>query len=468
MRRVKIVGTMGPASESPDILRRLIEAGLDVARLNFSHGTHDQHARTIGAIREAAALVGQPIAILQDLQGPRIRIGKLDAGPVSVESGQMVTLTTDDETSREAIPVTYRNLPADVKAGDRILIDDGLIELIVEEAGGKTVRCRVITGGVIRSNKGMNLPGVAVSAPTLSDKDREDLAFGLSHGVDYVALSFVRGPEDIATAREFMKKYGADAPLIAKIERPEAVERLDDLVAVADGVMIARGDLAVETSPEAVPLTQKHIIRSCNQGRVVVITATQMLESMTANPRPTRAEASDVANAVLDGTDALMLSGETAAGRYPVEAVQTMARIAEAAESGQEREPLVAPAPASSSFPAAVCAAGARAASETGARVIVTFTESGTTARLLSKERPTVPIVAYTPHEAVRRRMALYWGVLPRAMRTIPNTDDLIRELERSLREEKLAGPGDRIVILLGAPVGRRGSTNLMTLHTIA
>ena len=466
MRRAKIVGTIGPASESPVILGKLIAAGMDVARLNFSHGSHEQHARAILAIRSAAASAGRPVAILQDLQGPRIRIGNL-AEPVSVESGQTLTLTTDSQAGGSVIPVTYESLPADVKPGDRILIDDGLIELAVEEAGRQAIRCRVVTGGTIRPHKGMNLPGVAVSAPAFGEKDRADLSFGLSHGVDYVGLSFVRGPEDVLAARAWMKKYDAEAAIIAKIERPEAVERLEAIVAVADGVMIARGDLAVETSPEAVPLIQKRIIRLCNERRVIVITATQMLESMTASPRPTRAEASDVANAVLDGTDAVMLSGETASGRYPVEAVETMARIVAAAEQGLEQAPIPTQAPSPAPFPAAVCAAGARAARETGAKVVVAFTESGTTARLLSKERPPVPIVAYTPHDAVRRLMALYWGVLPRAMRTIPNTDELIRELERSLREEKLAGSGDRIVILLGAPAGTRGRTNLMKLHTI-
>lgn len=467
MRRAKIVGTIGPASESPEILGKLIASGLDVARLNFSHGSHEQHARTIAAIRSAAASAGRPIAILQDLQGPRIRIGDL-AEPVAVKSDHTITLTTDSQAGGGAIPVTYKNLPGDVKPGDRILIDDGLIELAVEDAGRQAIRCRVVTGGTIRPHKGMNLPGVAVSAPAFGEKDRADLSFGLSHGVEYVGLSFVRGPEDVLAARTWMKKYDAEAAIIAKIERPEAVERLEAIVAVADGVMIARGDLAVETSPEAVPLIQKRIIRLCNEQRVLVITATQMLESMTASPRPTRAEASDVANAVLDGTDAVMLSGETASGRYPVEALETMARIVAAAEQGLEQAPIPSQAPSPTPFPAAVCAAGARAARETGARVVVAFTESGTTARLLSKERPPVPIVAYTPHDAVRRRMALYWGVLPRAMRTISNTDELIRELERSLREEKLAGSGDRIVILLGAPAGARGSTNLMKLHTIA
>ena len=467
MRRTKIVCTIGPASESLETLQKLIAAGLDVARLNFSHGTHEEHARAIRAIREAEAVAGRPIAILQDLQGPRIRIGKLHA-PISVQSGQTITLTTATEAGGGAIPVTYSYLPADVKPGDRILIDDGLLELAVEESSKQSIRCRVVAGGTIRPHKGMNLPGVSVSAPAFGEKDREDMAFGLSHGVEYVGLSFVRSPEDVARAREWMKKYGAEAAIIAKIERPEAVERLDEIVSVSDGVMIARGDLALETSPEAVPLIQKRIIRSCNQTRTLVVTATQMLESMTASPRPTRAEASDVANAVLDGTDAVMLSGETAVGRYPVEAVETMARIVEAAEQGQEQGPIPAQASSPSPFPAAVCGAGARAARETGAKVVVAFTESGTTARLLSKERPPMPIVVYTPHEAVRRRMALYWGVRPRAMRTIPNTDELIRELERSLREEKLAGSGDRIVILLGAPAGTRGSTNLMKLHTIA
>ena len=465
MRRAKIVCTIGPASDSPEVLRQLIAAGLDLARLNFSHGTHERHADTIRAIREASTAAERPIAILQDLQGPRIRIGAL-AQPVSVKAGTTIMLSVATDGPASSIPVTYAQLPADVKPGDRILINDGLVELVVERSEKTSVLCRVLTGGVISSHKGMNLPGVSVSAPTLGDKDREDLAFGLSHGVDYVALSFVRSPEDILSARDYMKRYGAEAAIIAKIERPEAIERLEEIVAVSDGVMIARGDLAVETSPEAVPLLQKRIIHTANARRVIVITATQMLESMTENPRPTRAEASDVANAVLDGTDAVMLSAETAAGRYPVDAVRTMARIVETAESGAV-EPMMTSATGALSFPAAICGAGARAARETNAKVAVAFTESGTTARLLSKERPPVPIVAYTPHAAIQRRMALYWGVLPRAMRTISNTDELVRELERSLREDKLAGSGDRIVILLGAPAGTRGSTNLLKLHTI-
>ncbi len=313
----------------------------------------------------------------------------------------------------------------------------------------------------------MNLPGIAVSAPTLGEKDRADLIFGLGQGVDYVALSFVRRPEDVTEAREFIKARSADVSLIAKIERPEAVERLAEILQVADGIMIGRGDLAIETSPEAVPLIQKRIIQACNQSRVPVITATEMLESMTANPRPTRAEASDVANAVFDGTDAVMLSEETAVGRYPVETVQTMVRIVEAAEGRDSGKITDVPVRFPVSFPIAACAAGARAATETAAKVIVVFTETGMTARLLSTEQPGVPIIAYTPHEAVRRRMALYKGVVPRSMRRIPNTDELIHELERSLREEKFAQTGDRIVVLLGAKTGTSGSTSLIKLHTI-
>jgi pyruvate kinase len=474
MRRAKIVATIGPASDSPAVLKLLMSAGVDVVRLNFSHGTHDEHGRTIRAVREAADAVGRPVSILQDLQGPRIRIGHLTT-PVSVSTGQSVTLTTEEAPPEGLIPITYWHLPLEVKQGDRILIDDGRIELVVETSSEKMVECRVVTSGVIKAHKGMNLPDVVVSAPTLGEKDREDLSFGLAHGVDYVALSFVRRPEDLNEARDFIRAKGADIPVIAKIERPEAVARLEEILRVSDGIMIARGDLAIETSPEAVPWIQKRLIQACNQSRVPVITATEMLESMTENRRPTRAEASDVANAVFDGTDAVMLSEETAIGRYPVESVETMARIVEAAEAGimstdthlfaaKRRTPVTVPA----SFPAATCAAGARAAEETGARVIVAFTESGTTARLLSKERPAVPIIAYTPHETVRRRMALFWGVVPKSMRTIQNTDELIRELERSLREEKLAEVGDRIVIVTGAPVGTRGSTNLMKLHIVS
>jgi pyruvate kinase len=466
MRRVKIVATIGPASSSPVVLKQLIGAGIDVARLNFSHGTHEQHGRTIQAIREVAEVAGRPLSILQDLQGPRIRIGELSA-PVWVSTGHSLILSTKEVPPEGHVPVTYPHLSSDVKSGDRILIDDGRIELLVEDSSEETVVCTVVTPGVIKSHKGMNLPGIAVSAPTLGEKDRADLIFGLGHGVDYVALSFVRRPEDVTEAREFITARSANVSLIAKIERPEAVERLAEIVQVADGIMIARGDLAIETSPEAVPWIQKRIIQACNQSRVPVITATEMLESMTENPRPTRAEASDVANAVFDGTDAVMLSEETAVGRYPVEAVETMIRIVEAAEGGDSGKITDMPARFPVSFPLAACAAGARAAAETAAKVIVVFTETGMTARLLSTEKPAVPIIAYTPHEAVRRRMALYKGVVPRSMRRISNTDELIRELERSLRDEKFAQTGDRIVVLLGAKTGTSGSTSLIKLHTI-
>jgi pyruvate kinase len=466
MRRVKIVATIGPASSSPAVLKQLIGAGVDVARLNFSHGTHEQHGRTIQGIRAVAEATGRPLSILQDLQGPRIRIGELSV-PVWVSTGHSLILSTKEVPPEGHIPVTYPHLSSDVKSGDRILIDDGRIELIVEDSSEETVTCTVVTPGVIKSHKGMNLPGITVSAPTLGEKDRADLIFGLGQGVDYVALSFVRRPEDVTEARDFITARSANVSLIAKIERPEAVERLAEILQVADGIMIARGDLAIETSPEAVPWIQKRIIQACNQSRVPVITATEMLESMTENPRPTRAEASDVANAVFDGTDAVMLSEETAVGRYPVEVVETMIRIVEAAEGGDSGKITDMPTHFPVSFPLAACAAGARAAAETAAKVIVVFTETGMTARLLSTEQPAVPIIAYTPHEAVRRRMALYKGVVPRSMRRISNTDELIHELERSLRDEKFAQTGDRIVVLLGAKTGTSGSTSLIKLHTI-
>ena len=331
MRRVKIVGTIGPASESPEILRQLIAAGLDVARLNFSHGTHEEHARTIQAVREAADSAGRPIALLQDLQGQRIRIGALDA-PLPVESGQSLTLTTDDQASGGAIPVTYGHLPADVKPGDRILIDDGLIELTVETSKEKTVRCRVLTGGVIKSHKGMNLPGVAVSAPTLGDKDREDLGFGLSHGVDYVGLSFVRGPEDIMAARTFMKKYGAEAALIAKIERPEAVERLEDIIAVSDGLMIARGDLAVECGFERLAEVQEEILWACEAAHMPVVWATQVLETLARKGLPSRAEITDAAMG--ERAECVMLNK----GPYILEAMHTLADVLRRMQDHQSKK----------------------------------------------------------------------------------------------------------------------------------
>ena len=475
MRKAKIVCTIGPATESPDLLDQLITSGMNAARLNFSHGSHESHGRAIKAIRAAAARRHTAVAIIQDLQGPRIRVGPVPAEGIELAPGDRVRLLAGDGGARthgtgRDIPVTYPHLALDVRPGARILIDDGLVELTVTRIGPGVVECTVVTGGRVAANKGINLPGTRITAPTVTDKDLEDLKFGLAQGVDYVALSFVRAAEDVAAAKKVIAESGADVPVIAKIERPEAIAYLESLLDQADGVMIARGDLGVEMGPEAVPLLQKRIIAEGNRRRRLVITATQMLESMTQHPRPTRAEASDVANAVFDGTDAVMLSAETAMGRYPVEAVRVMDRIVRAAEEGIEPGVIRRSDAGSSevSFPEAICEAASSAAAATGAAAIVAFSESGATARLISKQRPVAPIIAFTPFDPVRQRMALYWGVVPHTMPRIEQTDERVREVERRLQAEELATKGQRIVILSGTLTGQRGGTNLMKLHQIA
>lgn len=484
MRKAKIVCTIGPASAEPSILERLIDSGMDVARLNFSHGTHDSHRAAIVSIRAAAKRLHRPIAIIQDLQGPRIRVGDLEGTEVEVTAEQRIRLVggmlrsggqlgsqTTASSNLTEIPVTYPQLVRDVRPGARVLIDDGLIELLVTAVSGGAVECRVKTGGRIISRKGINLPGTMISAPTLTEKDRKDIRFGVAEGVDYIALSFVRGPEDVQTARRLVAECGGTQPIIAKIERAEAITALDSLLEEADGVMIARGDLGVEMGPEVVPILQKRIIAKANQHRRLVITATQMLESMTQHPSPTRAEASDVANAIFDGTDAVMLSAETARGKYPVESVQVMDRIVRVAE-GENVFPTVRPGERLAgrddhSIPEAMCAAAASASAATQAAAIATFSESGTTARLLSKQRPTAPIVAFTPHDLVRQRMALYWGVLPRLLARIQDPDDRVRAVEHRLVEETLVGMGDCVVLLSGTVAGQLGGTNTMKLHRI-
>ena len=474
MRKAKIVCTIGPASDSPVMLDRLIEAGMDAARLNFSHGSYDSHGRAIKAIRGAASRRRVAVAIIQDLQGPRIRVGEVDSAGLEVLSDQIVHLLpcqspfSHSSTSTINIPVTYSHLAHDVRPGASILIDDGLIELQVDRVEKTAVRCRVITGGRITSHKGINLPGTDISASRLTDKDREDLRFGVAQGVDYVALSFVRGPEDIVMAKKLIAEYGGDVPVIAKIERPEAVRYLQPMLDQTDGIMIARGDLGVEMGPEAVPVLQKQLIAAANRRRCLVITATQMLESMTHHPRPTRAEASDVANAVFDGTDAVMLSAETAVGRYPIEAVKVMGRIVRAAEEGKEPGFFRRAEPGHHvSFTEAICAAASSAATAIDGKAIIVFSESGFTARLLSKQRPRAPIIAFTPFEPVRRRMALYWGVIPHTMPLIVETDPRIREVERRLKGEGLIEKSQRIVIVSGALAGQKGGTNLMKLHDV-
>jgi pyruvate kinase len=488
MRKAKIVCTIGPATDSAPVLDQLIEAGMDVARLNFSHGSQDSHGRAIVRVREVAERRGVSVAIIQDLQGPRIRLGILPK-PLDLQRGQTVRLVAERDSASEQppartrrgsskttngepeIPVTYEQLAQDVHRGARILIDDGMVELKVTQTGERVVRCQVVTAGRLHSHKGINLPGTRISAPALTDKDKDDIRFGVSQEVDYIALSFVRGPEDIMMARKLIDECGGDIPVIAKIERPEAVSRLETLLEHADGIMIARGDLGVEIGPEAVPILQKRMIAEANRRRRLVITATQMLESMTHHPHPTRAEASDVANAVFDGTDAVMLSAETAMGEYPVETVQVMDRIIRAAEEATEPGVIRRTDARRSgvSFPEAICAAASSAAAATGASAIITFSESGATARLMSKQRPSAPIFAFTPFEAVRRRMGLYWGVLARTMPMplIKQTDERIHEAERRLTGEGLMSSGDRMVIVSGGIIGQRGGTNLMKLHEV-
>jgi pyruvate kinase len=482
MRKAKIVCTIGPASSSPVILDRLIENGMDAARLNFSHGTHESHAAAISAIRDAAARRGSAVAIIQDLQGPRIRVGLLPKEGIEVHTGQMVRLRTsapsgelrDIQTSVPSslpeIPVTYPALTRDLQVGSKVLINDGLIELQAVRIADELIDCSVIVGGTITSHKGINLPGTAVSAPTLTEKDREDIRFGAEQGVDYVALSFVRGPLDIGAARAALAKHEMNTPIIAKIERTEAVAALDDILEQADGVMIARGDLGVEIGPEAVPLLQKRIILEANRRRRLVITATQMLESMTQATRPTRAEASDVANAVLDGSDAVMLSAETAVGAHPIQALQVMDRIIRAAEEGTEPGVVLKRQADLEhlSISESICAAASFAARATDATAIVAFSESGATVRLISKQRPSAPILAFTPAEPIRQRMALYWGVRSFVMPQVEQTDSRLEEAERLLKAKRLVKSGERVVIVSGTSAARPGGTNLIKLHEIA
>lgn len=476
MRRTKIVCTIGPATTSEERLEALIQAGMNVARLNFSHGKQEEHAATIARIRTISTRLGCPIAILQDLQGPKIRVGSLQDGhPIKLIDHTQVTITSHPVAGdAQTIPTTYTQLSQDVKIGDRILLDDGLMELRVLDTSATDVRCEVIHGGLLKEHKGINLPGVTVSAPALTEKDCADLRFGIMHGVDYVALSFVRKPEDVVEARKLMRQYQAeyeskgkqiDIPLIVKLEKPEAVARLDDILDVADGVMVARGDLGVEMSLEKVPLIQKRVIAKCNQLGLPVITATQMLESMITNPRPTRAEVNDVSNAILDGTDAVMLSAETAAGAYPIEAVQMMARIALETEAGDR----TARQPQSQRLTQtrAVSRAARALAEEASVKAIVVFTRSGNSACLISKDRPRTPIIAYTPSERIYRRLALWWGVWPYCIGLQGSTEELITVVEQRLLEDKLVLQGENVVIMGGLPVASRARTNFVKLHRV-
>lgn len=464
-KKAKIVCTIGPSSSDKETIFSLIKNGVDVARLNFSHGDHDTHKRVIELIREGSRKYSRPVAILQDLQGIKIRVGAIKNGAMELKRGKRLLLLPGEGLgNQERIFISYPALLKDAKRGDRILLDDGLIQLSVLGRKRNGLLTRVIEGGIVRDRKGVNLPGVKLSITSFTEKDKKDLQFGIAMGVDYVALSFVREALDIRRVKKWLDERGQQVPLIAKIEKPEALNNLEEILSEVDGIMVARGDLGVEVPPEKVPLIQKRLIDEANRSGKMVITATQMLESMTEHMRPTRAETTDVANAVLDGTDALMLSAETATGRYPVEALKMMERIIRYTESTEGAEPSYI---RGNTFAEATADAACRAAEDIGAKVLVAFTQSGFTARLLSKFRPEVPIIAYTPHEKIKNRMCLYWGVAPRTMRLLTTIDEMIGEIERSLTEEGIARKGDGIVIISCSPLQTQGKTNFMKLHRI-
>jgi pyruvate kinase len=463
--RTKIVCTIGPASSSPEVLRALIEAGMNVARINFSHGTHAGHEKVMAGVRAAAKELGRPIAILGDLQGPRIRIGDLKA-PIEVAAESVLDFVPEEFATGNDVPVTYDHIASDVKPGGRILVNDGLLEFIVSSVSENRVTVRTVHGGMISSHKGMNMPGTDVSAPSLTAKDREDITFAVNQGVEYLALSFVRRPEDIAELRALLPK---GVLIVAKIEKDSAVDRIEEILKATDAVMVARGDLGVELPFERVPLEQKRIIGLANRFGRPVITATQMLESMIENPRPTRAEANDVANAVLDGTDAVMLSAETASGAYPTLAVQAMHRIAAAAEQapvqrGTGRDRIDA---GTASVEETIASATVTAVRLIGARCVIVFTKSGFSARVVAARRPAVPIVVLTDQERTWRQLAMVWGVSPFLVPHCETYDQMATAARDLVLREGLATAGDRVVITAGVPFDVPGSTNTLKVETV-
>ena len=467
MRLTKIIATLGPATSAPRALTALLRAGADVARLNMSHGTHAAHARMIRSLRAAANRVGRRVGLLVDLQGPKIRIGRLaEGGPLRLWAGERVTLTSRMIVGRPGLlPTTCATLARDVRPGDPILLDDGRLELRVLRRRGRDVQCRVVTGGLLREHKGMNLPETPLRGASLSRKDRDDLGFAIRHSADYIAISFVRDAADILRVRRILKQRGNDIPLIAKLELRLAVENLKEILAAADGVMIARGDLGVEVALERVPVLQREILREANRAGVLVVTATEMLESMIERPRPTRAEASDVANAIFDGTDAVMLSAETAAGHYPARSVAVMDRIAREAErSGLRAEAAVEPSPGPDRATHAVVHAASDAARQAGARAIVVYTQTGDTALLLSKLKPDCPIFALAPSERVCRRMSMYRGVRSLRDPLVSSTERMLADGDREIIRHRLIRPGQLVVVVFGTS-RRKGATNLMKLH---
>jgi pyruvate kinase len=465
MRRAKIVCTLGPAVESPEKVRELIAAGMNMARLNLSHGGYGEHQHRLDQVRAAAAEAGVPIAILVDLQGPKIRLARFKDGPHDLARGDVFTITTDEvEGTKERVGTTYKGLPGDCKAGDRILIDDGKVTVEVTAVKGNDVVTKVIEPGAVSNNKGINLPGVAVSVPALSEKDMDDLRWGLKAGADFIALSFVRNADDIKDVHRIMDEEGIRVPVIAKIEKPQAVDNLVSIVDAFDGIMVARGDLGVELPIEDVPLVQKRCVELARDAAKPVIVATQMLDSMITNSRPTRAEATDCANAVLDGADALMLSGETSVGEFAIEAVQTMSRIIQRTEEGGlERIRPLKHEPRTKG--GAITKAAVEVGAIVGAKFLVAFTQSGDSARRMSRLRSPIPILALTPDRGTYNRLALSWGVEPMITPVVSHTDEMVKQVDGLLLESKRTTIGDNVIIVAGSPPGIPGSTNAMRVH---
>jgi len=471
-RHTKIVCTIGPASNTAERITALIKGGMDVARLNFSHGKHEDHRKVVMLLRECAQMQGRNIPILLDLQGPKIRVGAMQGGEQQIADGSVVQLTPEHvEGHSELIPIDYDALAKDVREGDRILMDDGLLEFRIEAIDKGNIMARTVVGGVLKSRKGVNLPNVKTSVSAITDKDVEDLGFAVGLGVDFVAMSFVRTADDVRDLVQRIAALGSDAAVIAKIEKPEALEDIDDIIAESAGIMVARGDLGIEVDSERVPLIQKDLIGKCRRAGKPVITATQLLESMIEHPRPTRAESSDVANAVLDGTDAVMLSGETAVGRYPVEAVKTLDRICRSVENGSESIyyglGFVRPRRDEKQIIESLSYSTVIMAREVGARVIATITHSGMTAKRIAKYRPLMPVIAFTESDEVLRQLSLVWGVTGIKLDELFDTDRSVRLMQSYLKDHGYVKPGDRVVLATGIPVAKRGHTNMVTINTI-
>jgi len=471
MRKTKIVCTIGPVSNSPEILEQLMRAGMNVARLNFSHGTLEDHGKTINKIRRIADELDRPVAILQDLAGPKIRIGEIKDSPITLEPEATFTITNRQVPGdKNEVSVNYHDLPQDVNSGDTLLLSDGALEMEVIETNDQDIKCRVIVGGTLSSRKGITLTTGTINAPIMADKDRSDLAFGIEQGVDYVALSFVRNAKDVLEVRKFMEERGSAIPLIAKIEKHEALQNIDEIIKVVDGIMVARGDLGVETPLEKIPRVQKMLIEKANQASKPAIAATQMLLSMVNSPRPTRAEVTDVANAIFDGASGVMLSEESAAGKYPVKAVEIMSKIAEDAESGFNYDVWIQRLGVKNlkDRPDEGVSLGARNLAENiQAGHIVTFTHSGSTARLVSKYRPRQSILAVTPMEETYRRLALIWGVIPILVESAKDIDDMMDKAYTAVLNAGLVKRGETVVITAGIPVGEPGNTNLINVRVV-